>query len=95
MKKHETKTYPGVHLLAGLLIFVTMTLTLGEISEDVINHEPLTVADVRLSNWLHLHGTASLTKAMFVITFFGSTKVVTFIALLGANHLKIARLSWA
>jgi membrane-associated phospholipid phosphatase len=80
MKRQPVKIYPGLHLVAGILIFVTMTLTLGEISEDIINHEPLTVADIQLSTWLHLHGTAPLTTTMFAITFFGSTKAVSFIA---------------
>ncbi len=49
-----------------------MTLTLGEISEDVINREPLTVADAQLSGWLHTHGSPFLTNAMFAATSFGS-----------------------
>ncbi len=67
-------------LLAGVLVFVVMTITLGGISEDVANHEPLTSTDAELSNWLHSHGSPSLTKAMFVFTFFGSTGAVSCIA---------------
>lgn len=66
--------------MAGLLIFATMTLTLGEISEDIINHEPITVADVQLSNWLHAHTSPLLTNVMFVVTYFGSTVMVSCIA---------------
>lgn len=67
-------------MLAGFLVFVAMTLVLGEISEDVINREPLTVADAQLSAWLHRHATSALTSAMFIITSFGSTLVVSCIA---------------
>ena len=81
MKKQlNLKGFLSLHLLAGFLIFATMTLTLGEISEDVINREPLTVADVQLSNWLHAHATRSMTTAMFVGTSLGSTLIVTCIA---------------
>jgi hypothetical protein len=50
-----------LHLVAGVLVFATMTLTLGEISEDVINREPLTVADAQLCVWLHAHAAPLLT----------------------------------
>jgi undecaprenyl-diphosphatase len=64
-----------------------MTLTLGEIAEDVRNGEPLTVADVQLSNWLHTHGSASLTTSMLVVTSFGSTVVVSCLAVLFGLYL--------
>jgi undecaprenyl-diphosphatase len=57
-----------------------MTLTLGEISEDIINHEPLTVADLQLNNWIHAHTSPLLTNVMFVVTSFGATATVTCIA---------------
>ena len=95
MKKYPARTYPALHLVAGILIFLSMTLTLGEISEDIINHEPLTVADVQFSTWLHLHGSASLTTAMFAITFFGSTKAVSFVAVaFGLYLIWRRRLYW-
>jgi undecaprenyl-diphosphatase len=78
MKKHgATNSFLKLELVAGLIVFATMTLTLGEISEDVINHEPLAIADIRLSNWLHAHGAPFLTKAMLVATLFGSSALVT------------------
>jgi len=67
----------GLHLLAGILVFATMTLTLGEISEDIINHEPLTLADAQLSAWLHAHQSSFLTSVMFVATSLGSTLIAT------------------
>jgi len=53
-----------------------MTLTLGEISEDVRDGEPLTITDVRFSNWLHTHGSPPLTKAMWIITSLHASVVV-------------------
>ena len=74
------KDFSGLHLLAGILVFTLMTLTLSEIAEDVVNHEPITVADVQLSNWLHTHRSPALTSAMLGITFLGATWTVTCIA---------------
>jgi undecaprenyl-diphosphatase len=94
-KKTYTKGLPSLPLVAGILVFATMTLTLGEISEDVINHEPLTVADTQLSTWLHSHGSPFLTSAMFVATSFGSTVTVTCIAVvLGLYLLWRRRFYW-
>ena len=79
-KTTSPKGFLSLHFVAGILVFVTMTLILGEISEDVIKREPLTVVDAQLSNWLHLHASPSLTTAMFVATSLGSTLVVTSIS---------------
>ena len=86
------KSYAG--LVTGILLFTIMTLILGEISEDIINHEPLTVADAQLSTWLHPHVTPSLTSAMFVATSFGSTATVTFIAVALGLYLLWRRRSY-
>jgi undecaprenyl-diphosphatase len=70
----------GMHLVAGVIIFATMTFTLGAISEDIRNREPLTVADAQLSTWLHTHQTPLLTRAMFVVTWLGSGAIASCIA---------------
>jgi undecaprenyl-diphosphatase len=85
--KRQAKEFLGLYLVAGLLIVLGMTLTLGEIAEDVRNGEPLTVADVQLSNWLHTHGSASLTTSMLLVTSFGSTVVVSCLAVLFGLYL--------
>jgi undecaprenyl-diphosphatase len=95
MKRKLAGNFLNLQLLAGVIVFATMTLTLGEISEDVINHEPLTVADLQLSNWLHAHGSPWLTKAMFVATALGSTVVVTIVTVvLGLYLLWRRRYYW-
>jgi undecaprenyl-diphosphatase len=80
--KHKAAHKPSSiwHFIAGALVFATMTLTLGEISEDVINREPLTIADVQLTYWLHAHATPRLTGTMLFGTWFGSTLIVSCIA---------------
>jgi undecaprenyl-diphosphatase len=95
MTKSSVRRFLSLHIIAGVLVFTTMTLTLGEISEDIINREPLTLADARLSVWLHWHRSPALTNAMFVATSLGSTIVVTCIAIaLGLNFLWRRRFYW-
>lgn len=77
----------GLHLVAGIIVFAAMTLTLGEISEDIINREPITVTDAQLSTWLHVHPSPLLTNTMFVATFFGSTAGVSCIAIVFGLYL--------
>jgi len=89
----HARGFLGLHIVAGLIIFATMTLTLGEISEDIRNHEPLTVADAQLSTWLHLRTLPWLTSAMFAVTSLGSSLVVSCIAVVFGVYL-IWRRRW-
>ncbi|HEV7744070.1 MAG TPA: phosphatase PAP2 family protein [Pyrinomonadaceae bacterium] len=81
MKTPAAKTFVWLPPVVGVVVFATMTLILCEISEDIVNHEPITTTDIELSNWLHSHATPLLTKAMFVATLFGSTAIGACIAI--------------
>lgn len=83
----QSKGYLGLHLVIGLLVFAGMTLILGEIAEDIMNSEPLTVADAQLSTWLHTHGSTQLTTALLVVTSLGSTVPVSCIAVAAGLYL--------
>jgi membrane-associated phospholipid phosphatase len=84
---NPSKQIRALHLIAGLLVFSVMTLTLGEIAEDVRNGEPLTITDVRFSNWLHSHGSAPLTKVMWIVTTLHTSLVVCVAAVLVGLYL--------
>lgn len=91
----SAKGFLSLPLLAGVVVFVIMTLTLSAISDDIINHEPLTIADAQLSTWLHARGSPFLTRAMLVITSLGATVTVTFISIvLGFYFLWQRRFFW-
>ncbi len=91
----SAKSFPSLPVLGGIVVFALMTLTLGEISETIINHEPLTIADAQFSTWLHARGSPFLTRAMFVATYFGATVTVTCISIvLGFYLLWRRRLFW-
>lgn len=85
--ERSAKQIRTFHLIAGLLVFTAMTLTLGEIAEDVYNNEPLTITDVRFSNWLHANGSAPLTRAMWIITSLHGSPVVCVAAVLIGLYL--------
>ena len=87
MTTGPSKQVRALHLIAGLLVFSVMTLTLGEIAEDVRNGEPLTITDVRFSNWLHSHASAPLTKAMWIFTSLHASVVVCTVAVLVGLYL--------
>lgn len=82
-----SKRFLVVSLLAALLAFGVMTLTLGQISERLNNHLPVTAADARLNNWLHGQGTPLRTRTMLAITFLGSTGFVTCAAIVFGIYL--------
>ena len=95
MTTRPAKTVAGLHLIAGFIVFATMTLTLWQISEGIRDREPLTITDARLSSWLHTHHTPPMTTAMFAITALGSTLVVSSIAVaFGIYFISRRRFHW-
>jgi len=85
MKRTDTKrtdknvcpTDPGWYLVAGLLVFVIMTLIVGAMGEHVTNGKPLTLVDAKLTAWLHQHRSPTLTTALGVATHLGSSVVAS------------------
>jgi membrane-associated phospholipid phosphatase len=95
MTTRPAKTIPGLYLIAGMIVFATMTLMLWQISESIRDREPLTVTDARFSSWLHTHHTPPVTTAMFAITALGSTLVVSSIAVaFGIYFISRRRFYW-
>ncbi len=82
-----SKRFLVVSLLAALLAFGVMTLTLSQISEPLSKHVPVTAADARLNNWLHGQVTPFRTRTMLAITSLGSTELVTCAAVVFGIYL--------
>ena len=80
--KRSAKQIRTLHLIAGLLVFTSMTLTLGKIAEEVSSSAPLTITDVRFSNWLHANGSSALTRAMWIISSLHASAIVGVAAVL-------------
>ena len=83
----SSKRYLGWYLVIGLLVFAATTLILGEIAEDIINGETITVADAQLSMWLHTHGSPHLTAVFVFITALGSTVLVICVTVVAGLYL--------
>lgn len=60
----------GLHLTAGVALLVLAAWIFGAIAEDVVTHDAITLRDLRLANWLHLHAhaRAGLTQAMRLVS---------------------------
>jgi membrane-associated phospholipid phosphatase len=64
------------------LVLIGAAWLLGEITEDVVTHDPLLHrTDMYVSQWLHAHGAPVLTSIMLAITWLGSTTAIVIIAL--------------
>ena len=85
--RFPSNRYLGWHLVIGLLVFASTTLILGEIAEDIINGEPLTIVDAQLNTWLHAHRSPQLTTTFLVITALGSTWPASCIAVVVGLYL--------
>ncbi len=73
MTSASLKDHLGWHLIAGLLVFAAMTLLLGQLADEVLKGEPLTIVDVELTDWLHRHRSRRVTMVFWVLTYLGST----------------------
>jgi membrane-associated phospholipid phosphatase len=58
----------GLHLTAGVVLIVAAAWLFGGIAEDVVNNESLTVVDVKIAQWFHVHASAGMTQLMLFIT---------------------------
>jgi undecaprenyl-diphosphatase len=83
----HAKPFIGWHVVAGILVFAAMTLILGEIAEDIINGEPLTIVDANLTAWLHAHRFPALSASLLFATSLGSTWVVAISTVLFGLYL--------
>jgi membrane-associated phospholipid phosphatase len=66
----------GLDLTIGAITLVGAVWMFGKIAEDVVTGDPLTVVDMEIAVWLHLHATPILTGAMKIITLLASWPVV-------------------
>lgn len=58
----------GLHLTIGVLLLVAAAWLFGDLAEDVVNNEAITVLDVQLANWFHANASASMTTFMLFLT---------------------------
>ncbi len=77
----------GLHFTIGIVVISLATWIFADLAEDIANGEPLTIADARFSNWLHLHATPGLTKVMLAVTHLHSTTGITIMSIFVGIYL--------
>jgi membrane-associated phospholipid phosphatase len=58
----------GLHFTIGLALILCAALAFGEIAEDVVEGDTITLIDVQLAHWFRARASAGFTDAMLVIT---------------------------
>jgi len=85
--------YLGLHLTVGLVISIGALWLFSGITEDVIHHDPLTLFDVTLLNWVHVRTTPAGYAIAGAISLLGSPVTLTMLAL-GVGLVLAARREW-
>lgn len=76
--------YLGLHLTVGVLLLMGASWLFGDITEDVLTGDPLTVVDQNVADWFHERRTPGLTTAMQFVSGLASSTWVTGIVLVTA-----------
>ena len=58
----------GLHLTVGVMLMVAAAWIFGDLAEDVVNNEAITVLDVQIAHWFHANATVSMTRIMLLIS---------------------------
>jgi undecaprenyl-diphosphatase len=58
----------GLHLTVGVVLMLAAAWLFGGIAEDVVNNEAITLLDVRIAQWFHVHASPTMTHFMFLVT---------------------------
>jgi undecaprenyl-diphosphatase len=58
----------GLQFIIGLALILCAAWVFGEIAEDVVEGDTITLIDVQLAHWFRAHATAGFTDAMLFIT---------------------------
>lgn len=58
----------GLHLTVGLVLILLAGIVFGEIAEDVVEGDTITVIDVQLAHWFRARAAEDFTRAMLFIT---------------------------
>jgi undecaprenyl-diphosphatase len=59
----------GLHLTVGVVLLVLAAWTFGDIAEDVVTGDRITVLDASLAQWLHAHAQPALTRLMLAVAY--------------------------
>ena len=83
--------YLGLHLTVGFLVSVGALMLFGAVTEDVVNHEPLTAVDLQLLSWIRSHATATGDQIAMGISTAGGPTAMAIMAIVVAIVLASRR----
>jgi undecaprenyl-diphosphatase len=72
----------GLHLTLGVALMLLAAWVFGDIAEDVITGDKITVLDLQLAQWFHRHASAGLTRFMLLLAYWHSVAGTLVMALL-------------
>lgn len=81
----------GLHLTVGVLLMLAAAWLFGGIAEDVVTEDAITLLDVKLAQWFHLHANASMTRFMLFITHWHGIIGASVMALMLAVYFHMRR----
>src|SRR5262249_41310874 len=84
MRRFAPGEYLGLHLTIGLMISMVALGLFGAITEDVLQHEPLTQFDLTLLEWFHGYATPPGVRIAVAISWLGAPTVMTALGLVVA-----------
>jgi undecaprenyl-diphosphatase len=73
----------GLHLTAGVALVLLAGWVFGNIAEDVVTGDRITVVDAQLAQWLHAHAAPGLTRLMILVAYWHSVAGTLAMTLLG------------
>ena len=76
----------GLRLTLGVALLLLAAAVFGNIAEDVVTGDEITVLDLRVAQWFHAHAAPGLTRFMLFITNWHDTLGVSAMALLLAIY---------
>ena len=78
----------GLHLTIGLAALLAAAWLFGDLAEDVVTHDDITVFDVWLANWFHGHRHSPLTPFVLFFTHLHNTAGILVMTALAAAWLR-------
>jgi undecaprenyl-diphosphatase len=83
--------YLGLHLTIGLALSLGALWIFAGITEDVVNHDPLTVLDLRIADWFVARATSGGQNVAVAFSLAGSPVSMAALALAGAAILALRK----
>jgi membrane protein DedA with SNARE-associated domain/membrane-associated phospholipid phosphatase len=83
--------YLLIHLALGLVVSVAALWIIGDVTEDIIHHDPLTRFDLALAAWMHRHESPLAYGIFHYVSLAGSPPVMAVVALIVSAALVVRR----